>query len=284
MSNIRVGVHESGFPVSGLAGIKFAAEIGVECYQLVPGPIARNFPLTDPALQDAYLECGAKYGVAFPSICVDATMTFALTAPAGTEQSEKAVDAVKKCIDIAARMQMKSVMIGSARASVIRTQEDFDRTIQALQACCDYAADRGVIVTDENYLDTQKNLQMIDRVDRENFNIFFDSQNPYCFSGYDAPTMVLELAPYILKLGQVHVKDGTGKAGVNVRPGADMLGEGDSGFARSIANLKKIGFAGDVFIENFYSESKFAMKNYDDIFALVRKDIASVRDAFDNKK
>ena len=60
-----------------------------------------------------------------------------------------------------------------------------------------------------------------------------------------------------------------------------ILGEGDSNFYKSMENLKAIGFHGDILIENFYTESKFGMNKFDDIFGLVSKDINTLKQIFD---
>lgn len=274
--SVRIGMCDWSFPITGIGGIRFASELGIKSYQLTLGPRVRGYPLSERELQKKYLECGEKYGVEFICVNADDLMTFPLTFPSGSSENDEARRFVKLCIDTASSMGIDTVMTSNTRKGIIRTQEDLLNTVDSLQELCDYAALRGIKITHENYLDSSGNLQLASMVGRENFTVFYDSQNPSCFADYDTAQMVLDLKDHILKLGQVHVKDG-----FKNRPGSVSLGEGDSKFYESMENLKSIGFHGDILIENFYTESKFSMNNFDDIFGLVSKDINTLKQIFD---
>ena len=273
--SVRIGMCDWSFPITGIGGIRFASELGIKSYQLTLGPRARGYPLSDPNLQKKYLECGEKYEVDFVSINADDLMSFPLSYPSGSYENDEARKFVKLCIDTASNMGIDTVMTSNVRKGIIKTQEDLLNTVDSLQDICDYAAPLGIRITNENYLDSSGNLLLADMVSRDNFTVFYDSQNPSCFADYDTAQMVLDLKDHILKLGQVHVKDG-----YKNRPGSVSLGEGDSNFYKSMENLKNIGFHGDILIENFYTESKFSMNNFDDIFGLVSKDINTLKQIF----
>jgi len=276
MGKIRIGMCDWCFPINGLAGIRFAADLGISCYQITPGPSFRNYPLTDPFLQSQYLECAQKYNVDITTISVDALLTLPLTADAGTALRKKAVEAIKMCIDIAGAMKIPVVMTSNARASRITDQKGFENTAEVLKQMCAYAMDFGIKVVNENYLDTNDTLLLLDAVGCSNFNIYYDSQNPYCFGGRNATESFIDLSEHIKKLGQIHVKDGKGKL-----PGSCLLGQGSSGFFETMKVLREVDFSGDIYLENFYSESSFAAQNYNDVFELVRDDIKILKSCFD---
>lgn len=273
--SVRIGMCDWSFPITGIGGIRFASELGIKSYQLTLGPRARGYPLTEQELQKKYLECGEKYGVEFVSINADDLMSFPLSYPAGSYENDEARRFVKICINTAYSMGIDKVMTSCVRKGIIKTEEDLLNTADSLKDICDYAAPLGIKVTNENYLDSAGNLLLASMVSRENFTVFYDSQNPACFADHDASEMVFGLKDHILKLGQVHVKDG-----FKNRPGSVSLGEGDSNFYKSMENLKAIGFHGDILIENFYTESKFGMNKFDDIFGLVSKDINTLKQIF----
>jgi sugar phosphate isomerase/epimerase len=275
MDNIRIGFCEWAFPISGIGGISFASRLGIQSFQLTPGPYYRGYPLKNGEVQEKFLECASKYGVVFSSISIDSLMFIPLTSAPDSVNAAKAIEAIKIGVDIAKSMNIPVVMTSNTRASTIKTKEDFNNTISILKIACDYACKFKKIIANENYLNTEDNLEMFKCVGRENFNIFFDTQNPRCFSGLDAPSMILELSEYICNLGQIHVKDGVGK-----KPGSVPLGDGDGDFYKCVTNLRRVGFTGDVFIENFYTEPLFAARNYENIFDLVENDILTVKKSF----
>lgn len=275
MGKIRIGMCDWCFPINGLAGMRYAADMGISAYQITPGPVYRNYPLKNPFLQEQYLKCAGKYHMDITTISADALLSFPMTADIGTELSNKAEEAIRTCIDIANAMKIPVVITSNARASIIHNAREFENTVVILKRVCEYASSLGITVVNENYLGVEDSLWLMERVGYPNFNIYYDSQNPYCFGDIDATEVYTGLSESIKKLGQIHVKDGKEK-----RPGACLLGQGDSGFYKTMEALRKTDFQGDIFIENFYCEPYFAAQNVDDVFELVRSDIETLKSCF----
>jgi len=76
--------------------------------------------------------------------------------------------------------------------------------------------------------------------------------------------MIEKLFPYIV---EVHVKDGKNKD----LSGA-IIGEGDSGFYKSIETLKRLNYSGWIILENYYDQEPLRLKN-NNYFELITQDI-----------
>ena len=87
-------------------------------------------------------------------------------------------------------------------------------------------------------------LRLLRAAGRSDLRVLLDTQNPALWGHAVAP-MVDALWPYLVD--QVHVKDG-----IDGEMGNAVLGEGESGFAATLAALRRRGFAGALVSENDY--------------------------------
>jgi sugar phosphate isomerase/epimerase len=128
----------------------------------------------------------------------------------------------------------------------------------------------GIIVAAENTLSVEATLDLFKRIDRPNLKLYFDTQNYYLSKGLDTPTLLETLMDYIC---QVHVKDGKNKD----LSGA-LLGEGDTGFHRSMEVLKKHHYSGWIVLENYYDQQPLSAKKADPS-ELIATDIKTLKAA-----
>ncbi|OUN00291.1 MAG: hypothetical protein BAA02_02130 [Paenibacillaceae bacterium ZCTH02-B3] len=241
----RLGICQWSVDAEGADICRFAAELGLEGVQLEIGTYEDGFPLSRPSVQREFLDSASEYGVRFTSIAARVTDQYDMTQPAGTEDSRIVWEAIVRSIEAAEAMKIPSVMIGSFLASDIKTEEDLVRTAEVLTDACDYAAKRGIVIAAENVLSPDDMHRMAKMIGRPNLKLLFDTQNYKLFRGYDPAEALERLAP--LLCDQVHVKDGSGG-----QISAALLGEGDSGFFRTMETLKKIGYSGWLLLENYY--------------------------------
>ena len=259
MSNqVKLGITEWALPVEGPYGCKIAADVGFEGIQLDIGSYERNFPKTRRCVQDAYLEAADKFGIQYTAIGCNELDNYDMVAKKGVAERGIAFKAITSAIDAAAVMGIPIVMVQSFNASALETDQDFERAINVIRRVSDYALEKGEITIGlENLLSVENLLRLIDEVDKPNVKIYFDTQNYYLHDKADVAGMV---EPLISHICQVHVKDGYE---ADIEPSGALLGEGDSGFFDTIAELRRCGYSGWLISENFYDRGPISKLSND---------------------
>ncbi|MCA1755110.1 MAG: sugar phosphate isomerase/epimerase [Spirochaeta sp.] len=265
---MKIGICEWTMPISGPYVCKFAKELGYDGIQLFGGDYEKRFPISRKVTQDAYLEMAAEHGIEFASIAVRVTDYFSMFAPEGSEEHHIVRMGITKAVDAAAAMDVSLVMIPNFVKSQVRSAEDFRRLVQELSWACDYAADAGVVIAEENFMTVADTERLFDAVGRVNLRLYFDLQNYYLNAGMHTPDLIEPLLPYIV---QVHAKDGKNKD----LSGAP-LGEGDVHLLDSVSELRRLGYSGWMVNENYYDVPPLVGEE-DDPVAALKKDIATLR-------
>lgn len=257
-NKIQLGITEWSLPVEGPYGCKIAADVGFEGIQLDIGSHERNFPKTRRCVQDAYLEAADKFGIQYTSIACNELDNFDMVAQKGFPERDIAFKTIISAIDAAAAMEIPNVMVQSFKASALETGQDFERAVNVIRRASEYALAQGEITLGlENLLSVENLLRLINDVGQPNVKIYFDTQNYYLSEKADVAAMVEPLIPHIC---EVHVKDGYQS---DMEPSGALLGEGDSGFFDTIAELRKCGYSGWLISENFYDRGPIGKLNSD---------------------
>jgi sugar phosphate isomerase/epimerase len=265
-NKVKLGITEWSLPVDGPYGCKLAAEVGFEGVQLDIGSYVRNFPKTKRCVQDAYLEAAGKFGIQYTAIACNELDFYNMVAKKGIPDRAIALKTINSAIDAAAAMGIPIVMVQSFNASAIETEQDFERALNVIRRVSDYALEKGEITLGlENLLSVENLLHVIDEVGNPNVKIYFDTQNYYLHEKADVAAMI---EPLISHICEVHVKDGHES---DIEPSGALLGEGDSRFFDTIAELRKCGYSGWLISENFYDRGPIGKLNMDPV-ELMRKD------------
>lgn len=194
-----------------------------------------------PAMRDEALALQAEHGTAYPSMGVNIFCEVSLCAP---ENFGKACAILADAVSAAQSVGVPMLQVPAFYASRIHSADDLANTAKVFRAACLAAQDAGVMITSENALTTEENLQLVKAVDCENFALYFDTQNPWNFAGLDGTAQVAPLLPHI---AQLHLKDGTAEGGT-------LLGQGDSGFFATMAEFKQGGYTGWMLCETAYNQ------------------------------
>ena len=268
---VKLGIKEWALPVEGPWGCKIAAEVGFEGIQLDAGSYQRNFPKTKRCVQEAWLAAAAQYGIQYTSIDCNELDHYNMVAPKGFPERAIAFKTIIAAIDAAAAMKIPNVMVQSFKASALETEQDIERAINVIRQISDYALEKGEITIGlENLLPVENLLRVIDEVGNPNVKVYFDTQNYYLDAKVDVAAMVEPLIPHIC---EVHVKDGYE---ADIEPSGALLGEGDSGFFDTIAELRRCGYSGWLISENFYDRGTIG-KLSDDPVELMSKDYQTLK-------
>jgi len=206
-----------------------------------------GFPLMSDQLLAFYAAAGKTNQIEYSNIgcsCFDFI-------PLAPEESDPKHELAQKCllaaIHAADVLQASVIMVPMFGVSTIETEDQFNRTIEMMQFACDAAAAHNIKIGAENVLPVDMQIEMVNRVDRKNFGLFYDSQNFAYNSGKNQVQVLDALYEYLVPT--IHVKDGTSQA----LSGA-ILGDGTSDFFGVIEYLKKRSFDGWLISENYYNK------------------------------
>ena len=280
MNNKGLGICEWSLPIPlrGPMCCRVAHDFGLQAVELELGITEENYALDNPYVIDLYKEERAKYDITFTGVAVNLTDFFPMVAPLGDPGREQVEFALRKGVDAAAALDIPLIHVPSLcifdLLSGVKDEEGMKNTSECLQRTCDYAADKGVIVCSENDFSTEMQLEQIEQVNRDNFKIYFDTQN-YYVNGRYTPGLI---EPIFDHIAEFHVKDGY-KEYIS----SHLVGEGGCDAFKSLEEFDRLGYTGWVILENYYARPPLCGPD-DDPYELLKKDIAIVKGWLDAHK
>lgn len=267
--NVKLGVTQWSLPGNGVFAIQTVAEAGLKGLQIELGSYERGFHMAQPRMREYYMKEAQKYNISFPSLVLNDLHYEGLINDKGSEKYNIAYESVKLGIETARAMGIKAVMIPHFLDNEIKSQQDFDRTADALKYACDLAGD-DITIASEAIISAFRHVELVKKVGRKNLKIFHDSQNYKLFRNYDQLETIDGFYDYMID--QIHVKDGIGVVS------SALLGKGDSNFYGTIDYLKKRNYSGWLILENYYDRQPLA-KPADDYYALLAEDVRILKEA-----
>lgn len=272
MSRFKFGVTQWGMPGETHYSVRIAKEAGLDGMQIELGSYESGYGLAQKYVMEKYLEDAEKYGMQFPSLVTNDLGVNGFVEGRNSEPGKIAYETMRIGIETAAAMKIDTIMIPNFFANWIANEKHFENTVEALIFCCDLAAKHGITIGSETGLSPEDHFRLLDRVNRPNIGIFFDSMNAKFFGKRDQmDTLKKELPRFV---PQLHIKDG-----VDVLSGA-LLGEGDMDFFKQAEYLVNSNFAGWIILENYYSHLPVRRGDTADQLALLVKDLATAKKAF----
>lgn len=271
MKMYKLGIVEWALPITGPASVGLAADMGLRGVELDFGDFEKGFPLANDRIQACYLEYGAKYGVEFPSLALNAFALNGMSRPRQSGKGLAAVETIKKGVAAAAKMGIPVVQLPSFDDGAIDSEDDFRNTVEKIRLACRLAEPHGIVIASENVLSAGETARMIAEVDRENFRIMFDTQNYRLNRGYDEAELLGKIHPHVV---QVHIKDGYNKT-----ISSALIGDGENGFMETARVIMETGCTEWLLLENYYHVRPLS-DLHEDPFELLRRDIEKARAIF----
>lgn len=270
MKNIKIGACDWGLPGNGLYATQIAAEVGLDALSLKIGLYEFDYPLTQPEMQKIYLGEQQKYGVEYCAIALNDFDNIPMHARKGTKEYDIVWDLLRRAVQTAKALGVQIIQVPGFGASEIKTEEDMEHSARAFQYLCDTAGAHGITVAGENLMTAEAFGQLSQMVDRDNFRLYFDSQNYHLSRGYSETEMLEGLYPYMCN--QLHVKDGQGAMS------GGLLGTGDSGFFETMDWLDRHNYTGYILLENYYDQLPLRTQA-ENPYDLLREDIKILKKA-----
>jgi len=263
----KIGIVEWAFPFPGPAGFKIASELGIEGMELDFGDFETGYKLSNPLIQETYLELGEKYQIKFPSIALNALNAHGMSNNMDSYDGLIAVEIIEKGIEAAYAMGIGVVQLPSFNNGAICTESDFLNTCEKIRYACESGKKRGITIGAENVLSAKDTIRMIEEVDCDNLKIFYDTQNYYLEKGYSQVDIWEGIKDYVC---QVHLKDG-----MNNKISSALLGKGNTSFEDTINCIRQSQVEW-LLLENYYHTRPLSLMEKDP-FQIIIKDIKIVK-------
>lgn len=240
---MNIGICEWRIPLQGTekeTQIQWVATQGLEGVELDLGDESNGYRLSLYEVQRQYDEWRYRWKINYPSLGVGDLCRYGMSV---SSHQKMAKNLIKKAIDTAVSLKIPIVQLPSFVNGSINSTEGFYNTVECLQFACKYAEGTKILIGNENILSVKEQISMIEEVGYTSFRICFDTRNHFRMKKIDVPSLLERLFPYVC---EVHLKDG-----INDEKWTG-LGQGNSGFLRSIEVLKNRSYNGWLLLENDY--------------------------------
>ena len=243
--DVKLGICNFCFPGTGLFAPQLVKEVGLDGMSVEYGAYEKGYPLSQKIIRDLYLDAQQKYGIEYANVgCSDGDFL-----PFHMRPSDPRFEKVRKAhldaVDAAAYMKIPVVFFSNFNASLVQTEEDMEFTAKRYQELCDYAGEKEIQIGCECPLSVEKQLELVERVGKPNFKLFYDSDNYSFFTSFQQ---------------------------------VDVLGTGVSNFQGSIDYLKAHQYSGWLIIENLYEKEDFQNVSEERIES-VKEDVRRLKEA-----
>ena len=226
-AKIRVGACMVNLDQAQQAGLE-GVEVGV-------GDAAERLDIADPKIQARYKEQMKKTGLPICSLMMGLFNGYPLaTDPRASAWIEQSIDAAH---DLGAKVILLAFFsTGDLLDANERVKAaDVDEAVKRIKAAAPRAKDRGVFLGIENYLNGEQNARILDRINHESVQLYFDVYNTGTTKRHNVPADIKRLQR---RIAQFHFKNGE-----------KYLDDEKAKFEPIAAAIKEIGYEGWVVLE-----------------------------------
>jgi len=212
-----------------------ARQAGLEGVEVGVGDAAERLAIADPKVRRRYKEQMQQTGLPICSLMMGLFNAYPLAsdprAPAWIEQS---IDAAH---DLGARVILLAFFgNGDLLDANERVKEaDVDAAVERIKAAAPRAKDAGVILGIENYLNGEQNARILDRINQESVQLYFDVYNTGTTKHHNVSADIRRLQG---RITQFHFKNGD-----------KYLDAGKAKFEPIAAAIKETGYKGWIVLE-----------------------------------
>lgn len=239
--------------------VSFASQVGLQGIELDFNHLDGDYLLMEEAVRQELRELRQKHAIDYPAIAVNSLCEFGMSNPDCWRETQRAIEGG---IGTAAALNIPIVQLPSFFGGDIVSEQDFSQTVKALRYACDFAEPYNIVIGSENALSGERQLALVEQVDRPNFKIYFDCRNSVWMKGLPSPPILEKVLPHVC---EVHLKDG-----VDQEDRFTPLGKGSAEVAQVIEILNQSGYSGRILLENDYNQ--FAREGQDPT-ECVRRDV-----------
>ena len=221
----KIGVTDWNLKLEGkIESISTAKQLGFDGVQISIGKGTDKLPLSDPALQKAFLDESEQVNLKIESLCLEILHKNCLKSdPLGQRW-------VTDSIAIAKAMGVRVVLLPFFGRCALETAVEMDRVGDILKELAPAAEKAGVILGLEDTISARDNVRIMDRTQSSAVLVYYDVGNS-TNNGFDVVKEIRWLGR--ARICEVHLKDNP-----------HYLGEGKIDFKAVIDTLADVGFDG----------------------------------------
>lgn len=221
----KVGVTDWNLKQEGkIESLALAKKLGFDGVQISIGKGTDKLPLSDPLLQNAYLDEMKRVGLKVESLCLEILHRNCLKSdPLGQRW-------VADSIPIAKAMGVRVVLLPFFNKCALTTAAEMDRVGDILKEIAPAAEKAGVILGIEDMISARDNVRIVERTKSPAVLTYYDVGNS-AYAGFDVVEEIRWLGGE--RICEVHLKDNP-----------HYLGEGKIDFKQVVDALADVGFAG----------------------------------------
>ena len=182
-----------------------AKQAGLDGVEVRVGDPADRLEIADPQVLTRYHEQMQQTGLPIRSLMMGLLNQCPLASdPRGPSWLEQCIDSAR---DLGAGVILvaffgKGDLLSPDGAL---KQADVDAVIQRMKDAAPRAKDAGVVLALENYLDGEQNMRMLDRINHDAVQLYFDVYNTGTTKGHDVPSDIRLTKD---RIAQFHFKNG----------------------------------------------------------------------------
>src|SRR6202142_2021600 len=207
-----------------IEAVALAKQLGFDGVQISIGKGTDKLPLSDPALQNAYLDESQRVDLRIASLCLEMLhRNYLKSDPLGQRW-------VADSIPIAKAMGVRVVLLPFFGKGALETVGDMDKVGDILKELAPAAEKAGVILGLEDTISARDNVRIGDRTQSSAVLIYYDVGNS-TKGGFDVVEEIRWLGG--ARICEVHLKDNP-----------HYLGEGKIDFRAVVDALADVGFDG----------------------------------------
>ncbi|TWU42023.1 sugar phosphate isomerase/epimerase family protein [Novipirellula artificiosorum] len=186
-------------------GLQQAVAAGIDGVEVRVGNAAERLEIADPKTIAKYKEEMQQTGLVVRSLMMGLLNQNPLaTDPRGPAWLEQSITAAKQLgapVILVAFFGKGNLLEDDGRVK----QDDVARVVQRLKAAAPLAKEAGVILAIENYFDGEQNERLLDRIDHDSVQVYYDVYNTGTTKGHDVPADIHRLRD---RIAQFHFKNG----------------------------------------------------------------------------
>jgi len=220
----KVGVTDWNLKLEGKPeAVALAKRLGFDGVQVSIGIGTDRLPLSDPALQQQYLDASQREGLPLASVCLNVLHRNYLKSDALGQRW------VADSIPIARNLGVKVVLLPFFGKGALETTAEMDHVGDALREVAPAAEKAGVILGLEDTISARDNVRIMERAKSPAVLTYYDVGNS-TKNGFAVVEEIRWLGEK--RICEVHLKDNP-----------HFLGQGTIDFPAVVAALSDIGFA-----------------------------------------
>ncbi|NLX54213.1 MAG: sugar phosphate isomerase/epimerase [Planctomycetaceae bacterium] len=182
-----------------------ARQAGLDGVEVGVGDAADRLAIADPQVRARYKELMEQTGLPICSLMMGLFNGYPLASdPRAAAWIEQSIDAAQ---DLGARVILLAFF---GHGDLLDAHEqvkhaDVDAAVERIKAAAPRAQDAGVILGIENYLNGEQNERILDRINHESVQIYYDVYNTGTTKRHDVPADIRRLQG---RIAQFHFKNG----------------------------------------------------------------------------